>query len=159
MIRMATELLLESEQDPNKINYVNSINSSMNVLYARVNDRNDFKLINKGMFRPQMQVFNLKDAFMEILQFFHLQALIKKQQFVIQFEKMVPLFCYSDKLRLQQILANLASNAIKFSGNNTIMIGVEFDADNSMLCVMVRDEGQGIHENQEQSIFEFEKNF
>jgi two-component system, NarL family, capsular synthesis sensor histidine kinase RcsC len=122
MIRMATELLLESEQDPNKINYVNSINSSMNVLYARVNDRNDFKLINKGMFRPQMQVFNLKDAFMEILQFFHLQALIKKQQLILKFESLVPEICCCDKQRLQQVLANLTSNAVKFSGNQSVQI-------------------------------------
>ena len=74
-----------------------------------------------------MSVFNLKEAFLEVLKFFHLKALSDNYNLVIKFESKMPLMCYADKTRLQQLLANVTSNAVKNSANKDIMIKVEFN--------------------------------
>jgi signal transduction histidine kinase len=57
-----------------------------------------------------------------------------------------------DRLRLEQVVSNLISNAIKYGGGKPIAVLVE--GDDELGCLIVRDEGIGIAEVDQQRIFD-----
>ncbi len=56
--------------------------------------------------------------------------------------------------KFNQILDNLATNAIKYSDGGTVVIDAEYDTDTSKLEVRVSDNGKGIPPNMTTSVFE-----
>ncbi len=60
-------------------------------------------------------------------------------------------YCFADENRLQQILQNLISNAIKFTESGCIT--VEASGTNGMILVSIIDTGIGIEKSKQQSIF------
>jgi CheY-like chemotaxis protein/anti-sigma regulatory factor (Ser/Thr protein kinase) len=68
----------------------------------------------------------------------------------------VPTLLHGDALRLQQILTNLASNAIKFTEQGEVVVSVRTAvrvADRVLLCFEVRDTGIGMTEQQTTQLF------
>lgn len=57
-----------------------------------------------------------------------------------------------DEYRLRQILLNLAENAVKFSSDGVVRVGLDYDA--GMLVATVRDTGCGIDERELSRVFE-----
>jgi two-component system sensor histidine kinase VicK len=51
----------------------------------------------------------------------------------------------ADKTRLYQVVANLLTNAIKFTNVGTITVSAEVNDNNNELIVTVKDSGEGIH--------------
>lgn len=61
---------------------------------------------------------------------------------------------YGDVFRLQQILNNLMSNAIKFTDQGRVTVSIQPTPDKKMLKFIVCDTGKGIPEEHRQTIFE-----
>ena len=55
-----------------------------------------------------------------------------------------PIYVQADKTRLYQVIANLLTNAIKFTEEGTVSISANIK-DNNELIVTVTDTGEGIH--------------
>jgi two-component system, OmpR family, sensor histidine kinase VicK len=55
-----------------------------------------------------------------------------------------PVYVEADRLRLYQVIANLISNAIKFTKEGTISISVSMKNNNKELMITVTDDGTGI---------------
>lgn len=72
-----------------------------------------------------------------------------------QIDRSVPASIVADRVRLQQILLNLLSNAAKFTeeGEIAVEVGVLPSADHNMLAIVVRDTGIGISKEKQGSIF------
>jgi signal transduction histidine kinase len=51
---------------------------------------------------------------------------------------------HADKGRISQVISNLLDNAIKFTTQGTIFVGVEKDQNNNSVIVWVKDSGQGM---------------
>jgi PAS domain S-box-containing protein len=62
-------------------------------------------------------------------------------------------FAKGDAMRLEQIIANLVSNAVKFSDDGT-PVDVEVSLDGGEARIEVRDHGRGIPEDRLQEVFE-----
>lgn len=62
--------------------------------------------------------------------------------------------CSMDKDRIQQVITNLMSNAIKYSPKNAAVVLSYFVNKNNMLEICVTDQGPGIPEHDQQLIFE-----
>jgi signal transduction histidine kinase len=56
-----------------------------------------------------------------------------------------PIYVHADKIRLYQVIANLLTNAIKFTEEGTISISADVKDNNNELIVSVKDSGEGIH--------------
>lgn len=85
------------------------------------------------------------------------ETMIKQRKKTIRFElhvggEIADGIC-GDPFRLQQVLNNLASNAIKFTDQGKVKLCVEL-LDNQMLQFTVRDTGKGVPNDHLESIFE-----
>lgn len=82
---------------------------------------------------------------------------LSEEEFDIAFELQVSPSCENllfraDEIKLRQILNNLISNAIKYSGGAGILLGCK--RNDSRLCFYVEDKGRGIPQNELPFIFE-----
>jgi two-component system sensor histidine kinase VicK len=69
---------------------------------------------------------------------------------LVERDKNNPIFVHADKLRLYEVIANLLSNAMKFTQKGTITISTDIRSNinsdnNNEVVIKVRDTGTGIH--------------
>ncbi len=60
----------------------------------------------------------------------------------------------ADKVRLRQILLNLATNACKFTETGAVSFGVSYDQSSEALKFWIRDTGVGIDPSEHEAVFE-----
>ena len=72
---------------------------------------------------------------------------------MIKFDLSVPETILTDQSRLQQIVRNLVSNALKYTHRGSIEISVKFDNNNSLLMCSISDTGVGITDQNKNKVF------
>ncbi len=81
-----------------------------------------------------------------------IRAQTKQIGFSVQFDGPIPERVRTDSLRLNQIVTNLVSNAVKFTASGAVVIEISHSRD--MLHVLVRDTGIGIPMGERERVFE-----
>ncbi len=95
--------------------YLKKIMSSSNHLLSLINDVLDMSKIESGKIQIEEKECNLSDVMHDIKAIIQPQIYSKNLDFYIDTVDVVDEDIYCDKLRLNQILINLFSNAIKFT--------------------------------------------
>jgi len=152
-----TNLLLQSEPREDQMDYIKTLRFSGNHLLTLVNDVLDYNKIESGKIVFEQTVFNLNDFMEEIMRSYSFRSKAKNIDFEIRKEGTLPDKVIGDQIRLNQILSNLLSNALKFTNKGGITITIrELDKNNnkSNLEFAVRDTGIGIPEEKHASIFD-----
>jgi PAS domain S-box-containing protein len=152
-----TNLLLSSELSDKQYHYVNVIKSSTDHLLVLINDILDLSKIDAGKLNIEQIEFSLKD----LLENLESAALFKVNQkgltFKINVNKYVPDYLIGDPVRLNQILFNLVSNALKFTieGNVDVNVRILEEKEHFInLYFEVKDTGIGIPKAYQKVIFE-----
>ncbi|MDM8516041.1 ABC transporter substrate binding protein [Desulfobacterales bacterium HSG16] len=151
-----TDLTLRTELTPRQYNYLTNVNMSAQSLLGIINDILDFSKIEAGKFTIESIVFYLHDVIGNILNMFSIRVDEKKLELLLSLDKNVPLSFIGDPLRLEQILINLVSNAIKFTDEGKILIKIsitEKSETQATLCFAVQDSGVGISPEHLSEIF------
>jgi PAS domain S-box-containing protein len=152
-----THLLLDESPLPGQVEYMEAIKFSADNLLALINDILDFSKIEAGKIAFESAEFSLRHLLKGIRQSLLLKAEEKNIQVFIQLDIEVPDMLRGDVMRLNQILTNLVSNAVKFTEEGSVMISVfqvEEDDQSHTLRFEVKDTGIGIPENRLDAIFE-----
>jgi len=146
------ELLLEDELTMSQRSSLETIRSSGNQLLASLNDVLDFSKIESGNFTLETLPFSPARCVQETLQLFFGRAQARRLRLMAKVDPAVPAMVEGDATRLRQILANLVSNAIKFTERGEVEVSVSRGlsvAGKTVLNFSVRDTGMGIpHEKQ-----------
>ncbi|WP_232043548.1 hybrid sensor histidine kinase/response regulator [Alteromonas sp. 76-1] len=132
------------------------VNSS-EMLLQLINDLLDFSKIEAGKLALDYGPYNLRQSIRKLLDIFHAQASNKGLTIKLNIDKELPKEMIFDELRLKQVLANLISNAIKFSSAGDIEIGIKVKQKDNTHClfdVWVQDNGIGISESQQENLFQ-----
>ncbi len=142
-----TRLLLEKDPKPDQLKYLNSIKHSSDNLLVIINDILDLSKIEAGKINFEKIDFNIKEQLETVLTTFRLNAEEKSIGLEYHIDDDVPAVIVGDPYRLNQIIMNLTSNAIKFTekGGITIRVScVEKTEHNALLQFNVIDTGIGI---------------
>jgi two-component system sensor histidine kinase/response regulator len=161
-----TDLVLETELDPGQREYLGMVKTSADSLLGLMNDILDFSKIEAGKMEIESINFSLRDRIRELVKPLVLRAEQKQLKLVTVIPAQVPDHLRGDPLRLGQILLNLISNAIKFTGRGEIVVAVDLDSESCKLqhptlkssehCLQfsVSDTGIGIAAEKQAAIFE-----
>ncbi len=152
-----TELALESELTAEQRRYLEIIESSSETLLFIINDILDFSKIEAGKLELSPTAFSMRDEIPKGLQALGLKASEKNLEFIFTLQQNVPDLFIGDLQRLQQIITNLAGNAIKFTEKGEVMVRVQLQSavnDEATLHFTVSDTGIGIPDSKLASIFE-----
>ncbi|MGN6639948.1 MAG: ATP-binding protein, partial [Mucilaginibacter sp.] len=146
VIGMAT-LLSGTSLTQEQEEYTETIKTCGDALLNVINDILDFSKIESGNMELEEQDFDLRDCVEGVLDIFANSAAKQNLDLVYQIEHDVPAQIRGDGLRLKQVLINLVSNAVKFTGKGEIFIEVKTvkSGNGSIeLQFSVRDTGIGI---------------
>lgn len=152
-----TNLLIKTNLDDHQQKYLNVIKKSSENLLVIINDILDLSKIEAGKMDFEKISFSLEDAIETVYHAMMFKAEEKKLSFSINIESNVPPFVVGDPTRLNQILINLAGNAIKFTENGDVTIDIREinrQGNVSMIQFSIIDTGIGISEESLEKIFD-----
>ncbi|MBN2640657.1 MAG: response regulator [Victivallales bacterium] len=143
-----TSLLRETTLNPVQMQYVSTIESSGEILLKLINDILNISKLDAGKITLEKSAFNLTALVEQTMDVFDVQAQDKNLELNCIVDPHVPERLLGDKFRIQQILSNLVSNAVKFTEIGEVGVKVELteEDDNTVtLKFFVSDTGIGVN--------------
>nr|CRH07382.1 putative Histidine kinase. Containing 7TMR-DISM extracellular 2, 7TM diverse intracellular signalling, HisKA, HATPase_c, Response regulator receiver domain and Hpt domain [Candidatus Magnetococcus massalia] len=154
-----THLALHTVLNDQQRDYLNKIRSSTRYLLEIINNILDFSKIEAGKLEVERVPFSLDEVLENLSSLFAARARNNHLAFQVALADETPRYLMGDALRLQQVLANLIGNAIKFTESGWVRIEVEplqpVQGETSAVTLRfaVRDTGIGMGEEQQQRLF------
>jgi PAS domain S-box-containing protein len=151
------QLIQQTELTPHQRDYVTKAYSAGQSLLGLLNDILDYSKIEAGKLELDFHIFELEKLLLDLGIVLCGNQLHKDVEMMFDVSPTLPTHLVGDSLRLQQVLINLAGNALKFTNQGHVIISLhELErGDNSItLRIAVTDTGIGIPYDQQQRIFE-----
>lgn len=152
-----TKLLQLTDLNEEQQEMVNLLDVSSNSLSGVINDILDLSKIESGKFKIVRGVTQIRTICKDVLSILKFKAKEKGIDLILDIEQEVPEAVIADSLRLNQILTNLISNAIKFTIEGSVTLKVEVRDRTETACMLkfsVIDTGIGIAKSNIDKIFE-----
>ena len=153
-----SQLLKRSIQNEDNRDRVDVLCNSAEHLLAVLNDILDFSKIEQGQFNIQKKNFRLGELVNTVDSIYRPLCENKSVAFSIVNHLVDDIEIYTDQVRLNQIMFNLLSNALKFTHQGGISVSFEidsiFNSDKASLIVRVKDSGIGIDDSKIEAVFE-----
>ena len=149
-------LALKSVTDARQRDYLQKIYHSGQHLLGLINDILDFSKIEAGKLELEVLDFRLDTLLENIASQLGDAAAVKGLALQFDIASGLPQRWRGDPLRLEQVLLNLTSNAIKFSDNGSIYVRVrqsEERGSHAMLRFEVQDRGIGMKQEEVAQLF------
>jgi two-component system, sensor histidine kinase and response regulator len=151
-----SHLALMQPLEPRIADYVAKIHQAGQSLLRIINDILDFSKIEAGKLEIETISFNLDEEFQSLLSLLSMKAHEKQLELVLDKTPDLPTKLLGDPTRINQILLNLVSNAIKFTEKGEVVIHVEkhsLSGDRLELNFSISDSGIGMKPEQLDKLF------
>ncbi len=143
-----SSLLFQTPLSEEQEEYAATIRSCGESLMSVINDILDFSKIEAGNMELDPHDFEVRSSVEEVLDVFSDRAARSGVELVYEICSTVPEYVHGDDIRLKQVLMNLVGNAVKFTADGEVYVGVRLldkpDTKNLHLEFEVRDTGIGI---------------
>ncbi len=150
-------LALRTPLTPQQREFLNMASNSADALLRIVNDILDFSKIEARKLELEHAPFALRESLGDTLKLLASHACDKGLELIHQVDPSTPDGLLGDVGRLNQVIINLVSNAIKFTQQGEIVVQVKpasLDAQKVRLHIAVTDTGIGIPVEKQQLIFD-----
>jgi PAS domain S-box-containing protein len=152
-----TNLLMQGHPREDQMDFIKTLKFSGNHLLTLVNDVLDYNKMESGKIVFEQTQFNLSDFLDEIMRSYSFRSKAKNLSFDLKKDINLPSEVIGDPIRLNQILSNLLSNALKFTNHGSINVLVrELTRKGSQAKIefTVSDTGIGIPKEKHSVIFD-----
>jgi len=131
---------------------INVIEHQFDHMARLLNDLLDTSRLSQGKIQLEMTSFDVSEAAKTVLRTFTSLAYDAGINLTANYPEQ-PLTVFADRTRIEQTIANLLNNALKFTPRDgSIRLSIASDANTAMITV--KDTGQGITEEEMRHIFE-----
>ncbi|CAN5409781.1 ATP-binding protein [soil metagenome] len=149
----AANLLRRTRLDAEQREHVMMLIDAGDVLVGLLNDVLDFSKIEAGKMQFETAPMDVRARLTSLQRLWEPKAAAGDVTLSFEIAEDTPECVLTDALRLQQILFNLLSNAMKFTRDGDVTVAVDWDAASSVLTMRVIDTGCGIPEDRLVHIF------
>ena len=142
-----SHLVLCTDLTAKQKDYLSRIQDASRLLLGLLNDILDLSKVEAGKMELEQADFNLRQVFKQVTDLASVRAKEKGLACCFDLPEDVPTNLVGDSLRLGQVLMNLTSNAVKFTEQGWISVGVKVcqrDQDRITLRFEIQDTGIGI---------------
>lgn len=154
VIYQLSDLLLSDigeQLDEEQLKFLNSILQSSQYMLQIIEDLLDISKIEAGKMSLNIQATDMGQFLAGIVGINQLIA--NRKGIRITLKAAVPSsYLYIDPVKLEQVINNLVSNAIKYSPSNTVIL-LEAEEKDDALGIRVIDQGQGIPPEEQHKLF------
>jgi two-component system sensor histidine kinase/response regulator len=151
-----SHLALKTDLNPKQADYVTKIKAASTALLSLINDILDFSKVEAGMLTLENGHFEIRETIENATAISAVKATEKGVDVRIAIDDDVPSTLLGDALRLNQIVLNLVSNAVKFTERGGVILSVRtaerHDTD-LVLEISIRDTGIGMTPEQQANLF------
>ncbi|HEY1089735.1 MAG TPA: response regulator, partial [Burkholderiaceae bacterium] len=147
-----TELTLRTELDPRQRDYLGKARTAARTLLGLIDDLLDFSRLEAGRMEIEARPFALAQLLDGVSAMLGLEAQRKGLELLFELDPACPPLLIGDARRLEQVLVNLCSNAVKFTAVGQVRVQVRRVRDDNeaaaaaacLLHFAVSDTGIGI---------------
>lgn len=150
------ELILRESKNEVIRSYAMSIKNAGNTLLSLINDILDLSKLNNGKLEIIPVEYNVGSLINDLCNIISERARKKGLTFAIEIDPQLPNRLYGDDKRIRQVIINLLTNAVKYTGAGTVTFTMRQkgrNADCVKLLISVEDTGIGIRQEDMSKIF------
>ncbi|AZN42379.1 response regulator [Paenibacillus albus] len=154
-----SQLLQKTSLTSQQAGYLNGMQSSSRILMGIINDILDFSKVESEKLELHLDAFRIRSWADRLTETLNVLVGSKPIEVRVIIDEQCPALVQADELRLEQIMLNLCSNAIKFTERGFVEIKVELLAmdpirQEAKLRFSVQDTGIGMQEEHLESLFQ-----
>jgi signal transduction histidine kinase/DNA-binding response OmpR family regulator len=157
-VLLLSRLLAENNEknlSPEQVEYATVIQSSGQGLLSLIDEILDLSKIEAGKMELEYHPVMLGEIVNDMKALFSPVAREKGLEFSINLDPQLPSQIETDKMRLEQVLKNLLSNALKFTSQGSVKMDITTTRqDSPFISFSVKDTGIGIPREKQGLIFE-----
>ncbi|MEJ5993714.1 response regulator [Pedobacter sp. Du54] len=144
-ILLLSKLMADNEElDKEYTEYAEVIQSSGQGLLSLIDEILDLSKIESGKMKLEVEEVSVNEVITDLRSLFNPIARDKNLQLEVTVDQDLPEYIETDKMRLEQILKNLLSNAFKFTTNGKVSLSLTPDLTYKTIIFKVKDTGIGI---------------
>ena len=150
-------LVKQTDLNRRQQDYVTKAHSAATSLLGLLNDILDYSKVESGKLILDTHAFAVDSLLQELSTVLSGNQDGKEVEIMYDLDYNIPGILIGDRMRLQQILINLAGNALKFTPQGQVTIGIREvlrKPESIRLRISVNDTGIGISETQQRIIFD-----
>jgi TMAO reductase system sensor TorS len=150
------QLLSDTTLAPEQQEYVNTAHKSAHSLLTILNDILDLSKIEAGKLNIELIPLDLREIVSELITLHTMTAEEKCIQLYAEIDDKLPQVLIGDPTRLRQIMANLVSNAVKFTDKGHVLVRIKVvsrDDNSADIRLEVEDTGVGIRDDIKDELF------
>lgn len=147
--------LREDISDEIAENAINIQNASK-MLLTTINDILDLSKLESGKMEIVQTQYEVSSMFSDLVNLIWVRAHQKELEFKVDIDHSIPSMLYGDEVRIKQIVANMLTNAVKYTEKGSVTLsakGERISADGFLLRISVADTGMGIRKENIDDLF------
>lgn len=140
-------MLLKECEDEGLREYAKNIQSAGQLLLSLINDILDISKIESGKLEILPVEYELFSVLNDCYNMAKARLEEKPIELVMDINPEMPAWLYGDEVRVRQIINNFLSNAVKYTKEGTVTLGLDFepkDKDRILVIITIKDTGIGI---------------
>lgn len=152
-----SDMLRQTKLDADQKDMTGTLKNSANSLLGLINELLDFSRLEAGQMPKLNDAFELSNVLSQVRGTMAVQAEAKGLRFALHVDAATPLKLQGDHRHLADILTNLAGNAVKFTDNGSVTVGVSTTCvteEDVVLRFEVTDTGIGVAKEAQARIFD-----